>query len=701
MSSTEPVVSVVAPPGYGKTTLLAQWAERLGPRVARVSCERADNDPVTLWDHILAALGEVDAVPERSRALVSAIGGSVSAVPRLVGVLSELDAPVVIVLDHLEAVVNPHALVSIVELAHRLPEGWRLALASRDTMPLSLAKLRVEGKVREIGTAELAMAPEEAGALLRYAGAGVSPDQVDELVERTEGWPAGLYLAALALESGLPAPGFTFTGDDRFVDDYLHSELLDHLSGPDVRFLTWTSILDRMSGPLCDAVLGGGTASTAMLRRLEEHNLLVVPLDRRREWYRYHHLFQELLQAELRRAAPGLVPELHRRAATWYEDNGMPEAAIDHAAASGDSERVARIVLEVMQPVWAGGRVETVRAWLELLEGRPVGPYAAAVAAHGALIFALLGRAREAERWVGVAESAPVIGTLPGGDTVVATLAYLSTNLCRHGPAQMRADAERALAGLSPTSPYRATMVHAQAMSWLLEGDPARADELFTHAHDLAEGYDSPPLAALVLAEQAMLASVRDEPALADMLLKQALGVVDHAELGSYWTSALVFAAAAHAAVRRGEMGEARRLVGRAVALRPLLTDALPVVSVQALLELAHTYLGLIDPAGAVAVLDQAAAIVRRRPDLGTLPDELHQLQRRVDQITLAAPVGTSSLTTAELRLLPLLPTHLSFPEIAEQLHVSPHTVKSHVKSVYRKLGVSSRSEAVELLTDR
>jgi LuxR family maltose regulon positive regulatory protein len=700
MSSTEPVVSIVAPPGYGKTTLLAQWADRLGPRVARVSCERADNDPVTLWGDILAALGEVDVVPDRSRALVAAVGGSISAVPRLVGVLSELDAPVVIVLDHLEAVTNPHALVSIVELAHRLPEGWRLALASRDTMPLSLAKLRVEGKVREIGTADLAMATDEAAALLRYAGAGVTPEQVGDLVDRTEGWPAGLYLAALALGSGLPPPGFSFTGDDRFVDDYLHSELLDRLSSNDVRFLAWTSILDRMSGPLCDAVLGG-TSSAATLRRLEEHNLLVVPLDRRREWYRYHHLFQELLQAELGRSAPGLVPVLHARAASWYEDNRMPEAAIDHAAAAGDSERVARIMLDVMQPVWAAGRVETVRTWLELLDGRPVGPYAGAVAAHGALILALLGRAREAERWVGVAESAPTTGTLPNGDTVAATLAYLATNLCREGPARMRADAEVALEGLSPTSPYRATMVHAQATSWLLEGDPARADELFTRAHDLAEGYDSPPLASLILAEQALLAAIRDEPALADMLLKQALGIVDSGHLDTYWTSALVFAAAGRAAMRRGDMHDARVLVGRAAALRPLLTDALPVVSVQALLELAHTYLGLIDPAGAMAVLEQAAAIVRRRPDLGTLPAELHRLRSRVDQITLAAPMGTSSLTTAELRLLPLLPTHLSFREIAEQLHVSPHTVKSHVKSVYRKLGVSSRSEAVDLLTER
>jgi LuxR family maltose regulon positive regulatory protein len=700
MSSTEPVISLVAPPGYGKTTLLRQWADRLGAGVAWISCERSHNDPVTLWGDILTALGQVTAVPEISRELVARIGGGPSAVPRVVGELGRVDAPMLVVLDHLEVVTNPHTLMSIVELAHRLPDGWRLALASRESVPLSLGRMRVEGRIIEIGLADLAMATEEAGELLRFAGADVSTEQARELVERTEGWPAGLYLAALALGSGLSAPGFTFTGDDRFVDDYLHSELLDHLSSADVQFLARTSILDRMCGSLCDALVGG-TSSAGVLRRLEEHNLLVVPLDRRREWYRYHHLLQELLQAELRRTSPALVQDLHRLASNWYEDNDMPEEAIDHAAAADDSERVARIVLDVMQPVWADGRVETVRSWLELLEGRSIGPYAAAVAAHGALIFALLGRPRESDRWVGVTESAPTSGALPDGSTVAGTVAYMRANLGRGGLERMRADAELALGGLSPTSPYRATMVYVQAMSWLLGGDLPRADELLSRAYDLAVSFDAPPLAAMILAEQAVVASGRDELAHADILLKESLDIVEQGQLGCYWTSALVFAAAAHASVRRGDMGDARQLVGRAAALRPLLTEALPVVSVQVLLELARTYLFLTDPAGALAVLEQAEAIVRRRPGLGTLTDELDRLRHRVDQITRAAPVGASSLTTAELRLLPFLPTHLSFREIADQLYVSPHTVKSQVKSVYRKLGVSSRSEAVDLLADR
>jgi len=356
MWSPEPVISVVAPPGYGKTTLLSQWAERLGPRVAWVSCERSDNDPVMLWDDILSAVERVEPVSGQSRTLVAAVGGGISAVPRLVASLRRLEGPVVVVLDHVEAITSPHSLASVTELALRLPEGWRLALASRDAMPLPLARMRVRRQVLELGSRDLAMSAGEAAALLRHAGADVSAAQTDELVERTEGWPTGLYLAALAIESGMPAPSFTFSGDDRFVDDYLRSELLSHLSSTEVRFLVRTSILDRMCGPLCDALLDT-TTSARMLRQLEEHNLLVVPLDRRGEWFRYHHLFRELLQAELRRTSPELVEDLHHRAATWYEDNDMAEPAIDHAAAAGDYAHVARIMLDVMQPVWASGQI--------------------------------------------------------------------------------------------------------------------------------------------------------------------------------------------------------------------------------------------------------------------------------------------------------------------------------------------------------
>jgi LuxR family maltose regulon positive regulatory protein len=665
--------------------------------VAWVSCERVHNDPVTLWGDILTALDRIEPVSDQATGILATSGGGAEAVPHLVVAISALQGPVLVVLDHLEAVTSPQSTTSIAELTHRVPDGWQLALASRDALPIPVSRLRMDRRMVEIGVDHLAMAGQEAAALLRQAGANVSAAEADELVKRTEGWPAGLYLAALAIQSGSPATGFSFTGDDRLVDDYLHSELLARLSRRQVSFLVRTSILDRMSGPLCDAVTGR-KRSARMLEELERHNLLVVPLDRRGEWYRYHHLLRQLLRADLRRSDPEVVRELHSRAADWYEANGMAEAAVHHADAAGDTERLARLVLELMEPVWLSGRVDTVRTWLDLLDSKPHVPISAAIAAHGALIFALLGRAREAERWVGVAESLPASGILPDGSTIAATVAYMRAILTRDGVSAMRADAALALDGLSPATSYRATMMHYEALSWMLDGDLDRADNIFTRAYDSAVAFGAAPLAALTLAEQSLIAAERGQWLGVESMLGRAVEIVESGHLDGYWSSALIFAAAARAAAHRGEMREARQLVQRAARLRPLLTYALPVVSLQTLIELARTYLALVDPAGALAVLEQAQGIIHRCPDLGTLPVALERLQARVDQITVAAALGTSSLTTAELRLMPLLPTHLSLPQIAERLYVSPHTVKAQVKSIYRKLGVSSRAAAVDMM---
>ena len=446
-----------------------------------------------------------------------------------------------------------------------------------------------------------------------------------------------------------------------------------------------------MSGPLCDAVTGG-KRSARMLEELERRNLLVVPLDRRGEWYRYHHLLRQMLQADLRRSDPELVRELHSRAADWYEANGMAEAAVQHADAAGDTERLARLVLELMEPVWLSGRVDTVRTWLDLLDSKPHVPVSAAVAAHGALIFALLGRAREAERWVGVAESLPATGTLPDGSTIAATLAYLRAILSRDGLSAMRADAALALEGLSPASSYRATMLHYEALSWMLEGDLDRADNLFTRAYDVALAFGAAPLAALTLAEQSLIAA--DAATMGRRRIDARARRRDRRQWAPGWLleqrTDLRSGRACSRPPRRDAPGTPARTTCRPP---PTLADLRPAGGVAPDADRAgRTYLALVDPSGARAVLEQAQDIIRRRPDLGTLPVAVERLQARVDQITVAAAIGTSSLTTAELRLMPLLPTHLSLPQIAERLYVSPHTVKAQVKSIYRKLGVSSRA---------
>ena len=694
-ATTAPVITVAAPPGYGKTTLMAQWAERIGSRAAWLSCDNGDNDPVVLLSALAVALGRIGPVDPAIFPALASSGAAISMVPRFVAAVASVQPPVTVLLDNADAVTNRQCQNTIAEFALRLPVGWQVALASRTAVPLPTARLRAQGGVFEVTTDDLAMGPLDAGSLLKGAGAEVGEAGLHDLLQRTEGWPTGLYIAALAMNSGTRQSevGFTFTGDDVYMGDYLRSELLDWISVAEASFLTRTSVLDRMCGPLCDAILGEQGSGT-VLEQMEARNLLVVPLDRRREWYRYHHLLRDLLQAELRHRDPELIQDLHFRAAMWFEANAMPEVAIDHAHAAGDYDRVARLILELQNPVWASGRVETVRRWMEWLKDLTAAEHYGAIAAHGALIFALLGQPGEAERWAAAAERAVPAGILPDGSTMEATLAYLRANLCRNGISEMRRDARIAWEGLSPASPYRMSMLFTEGTSYLLEGHPAQAGPILAHTLDLATHSGILPFVGMVLAQQCGVAAEINDWSQVTTLAQRAATIVDDGQLGDYWTSALVYAWASRAALHEGNVSQGRLYLGRASRLRPLLTYALPVVSVQALLEMARSYIALADRAGAAAVLAQARHILQQRPGLGVLPALADRLQADLATIE-ARAAGPSALTAAEMRLLPLLSTHLPVPEIAAELFLSPHTVKSEMKSIYRKLGATTRTQAV------
>ncbi len=694
-TSSVPIVAVVAPPGYGKSTLLAQWARRRRPPPAWLSCDDGDNDPAALLTYLAAAVARVGPIDPAVFGMLASSGAGVTAVPRFLAGIAPTRAPVALVLDHVEAITNPDCLDTIAEIAVRLPRGWQLVLASRHPLPLPVGRLRAQGRIVEIGADDLAMDLAETDALL--AGVGLDPAEggTQKLLERTEGWPIGLYLGALAIRVGTTrrAAGFAFTGDERYLGAYLRSELLDRASDSERSFLIRTSVLDRMTGALCDATLGR-TGSARVLEQLESRNLLVVPLDRRREWYRYHHLFRQLLHAELRRREPEIVGDLHARAAAWFEANGMPEAAIEHAQATGDTDQVAEMVLDLIQPVWASGRARTVLGWMAWFEDRGILERYPAIAVHGALLFALLGDAARTESWAAVARRAYPDGTFPDGSTMGGLLAYLRAILADNGVEAMRRDARIGLEQLSPDSPYRATMIHTEGVSYLLDAEPDRADPILATAFEAAFDADSQPLAALVLAERSIVAIGRHDWAQVDALTGRAESIVADGHFENYWTSALVYAVAARAALHRGEVERARTQLARAARLRPLLIYPLPVVSVQALLEMARAYMTLADTGGADAVLRQAEDILRERPELGVLPIEAGQLRSRLDRIA-KAPIGASSLTAAELRLLPLMATHLSLGEIGERFNVSRNTVKTQAGSLYRKLGVSSRREVV------
>ena len=696
-ADSTPVVSVVAPAGYGKTTFLAQWAAKK-PQLAWVSVDDRDNDPVVLLSYIAVALDRIEAIdPKVFRALASSGAGTSREAPRwLLAAMAKMRRPGALVIDNLEAATNAESLDAVAALALGLPNGWQLAIGSRAPLPLPTPRLRAQGSIVEVGADGLAMGTAEARSLLVSAGVEITEPDLDVLVERTEGWPAGLYLAALAMNAGggQLEVAHTFTGDDRFMGDYLRTEFLGRVSQADVTFLLRSSILERLSGPLCDATVGRkGTGQ--ILDRLERHNLLVTPLDHRGEWYRYHHLFRELLHTELRHREPEIIPELHVRAAEWYEVNGFPEAAIEHGQAAGDTDTVARLVLQICHSVMASGRTDTVRRWFEWFETNHLIEQYPGIAVTGALQFAIDGVPAATERWADAAEATNATGALSDGNSIEGMLAFLRANLCRDGVKAMRRDAQRAQRGLGSDSAYRYNMIQVEGLSHLLEGDVDRADGFFARAVDEATRVNVPPVLALVLADRGCAAIERDDWAAAKGFADQALSIVHGGQFDAYWTSALVYGWTARVAAQSGDLTQGRQLLARATRLRPLLTYALPVESARALLEMARAYIALADPGGARAVLNQANDIFKQRPDLGNLPVQADELRAKIDTIRSEAP-GASSLTTAELRLLQMLPSHLTFPQIGERLYVSRHTVKTQATSIYRKLGVSSRSEAID-----
>ena len=321
-------VSVVAPPGYGKTTALAQWAARDGRRFAWVSLDHRDNDPVVFLTYFAEALNADGTVAPAVIKALRAPDDSLwtSGLPRLGTALASRPEPLVLVLDDVHELENHGCLDALVALLPHVPQGSQLVLSGRTEVRLGLPKLRAEGELLELGPPELALNDAEAHQLLAAAGVDVTETEAEELNRHVEGWAAGLYLAALSLSGGASSLA-TFGGDDRFVTDYLRSEELANVEPAELDFLIRNSILDRMCASLCDAVLERND-SAQMLERLEHENLFVVPLDHQRHGYRYHHLFREMLQAELQRREPELEATLNRRAALWCKANGQPEPQV-------------------------------------------------------------------------------------------------------------------------------------------------------------------------------------------------------------------------------------------------------------------------------------------------------------------------------------------------------------------------------------
>ena len=694
-----PIVSVVAPPGYGKTTLLSQWAERNGQAFAWVSVDEGDNDPKVLLTYVAEALDAVEPIDGRVfdalASPVSSVPGSV--VPRLGSAFSSMRSPVVLLLDDVHALHNSECRAALSVLADHVPAGSQLALAGRAEPPLRVARLRAEGRILEIGAGDLSLTCDEASSLLRNAEVALGEDEMAELHRRTEGWPAGLYLAALYLREGgtLAGAAVSFGGDDRLVSEYMESEFLSRISRRQRVFLTRTAVLERMSGPLCEAVLEL-PESAVTLAELARSNMLLVPLDRRGEWYRYHHLFRDMLLAELHRLEPGLIKVLQRRAAGWCARNELPEEALEYSMAAGDADVAAGLVEKLVVPTHRQGRVPTVQRWLRWLEdqggieGHPM------VAVLAALFCALTGRPVEAERWADVVDRWQYGDPARSGDpSTEAWAAVLRTFLCRRGVEQMRADADEAVRRFAAESFVTPAPAFLQGIARILCGDLDGGDESLEDGVSLGEEVGAHEDVALALCERSLVAIASSDWGRAEALAERAGTVLRRAGIEESYATPLVSAVQARTAMHRGDVRAARRELVSAQRLRHLLTYALPYFAVQARLELARVHFAVADLAGAKTLMREVDELLRHRPDLGNLAGEARALRVLLANEHDSSAPGASALTGAELRLLPMLATHLSFPEIAEELFLSRNTIKSEAISIYRKLGASSRSQAV------
>jgi LuxR family maltose regulon positive regulatory protein len=607
-----------------------------------------------------------------------------------------MTSPVALVLDDVHMLRNSECQAALSVLADHVPRGSQLAVAGRVRPPLRVARLRAEGRILEIGAGDLSLDRDEASLLLRAADVVVGEDDVAELHRRTEGWPAGLYLAALYLREGGPLAGaaLSFGGDDRLVSEYVETEFLARISHRHRMFLTRTAVLERMCGPLCDAVLEAD-GSAGVLAELERSNLLLVPLDRRGQWYRYHHLFRDMLLAELHRVDPGLILVLHRRAARWYERNGEPGEALGHWMKAGDADAAGRLVGALAFPAYQQGRVATAERWFRWLEDHGAEANQPAAAVLAAMISALTGKPGEAERWAEAAERAAAVASLPDGSASIEPwLALMRALVCRDGAEQMRADAELAAGTMAAGSFWRNSATLYLGMAHLMAGDTGRADVLFEAA---AGGFPGGPAvgACVALAERSLLAIARRDWEAAGRHLSQARALASEANLADYPPITILHAVAARIALHEADRPRALAELTRAQRLRPGLTYAVPHLAVQARIELARCHLALADIAAARILLQEVTEVLARRPGLGVFARQAADLQAELSRVRSPSALGASALTSAELRLLPMLSTHLSFREIGEEMFLSPNTVKSEAMSLYRKLGASSRSEAV------
>ena len=694
-----------APAGSGKTTLLAQWYLTRQPsrRVAWVSLDESDDDPVRFWVYVIEAFRVVQ--PALGEVPLKLLQGSGSAdvltqvvLPQLLNELGAGDSELILMLDDYHLISNSTCHHTLGFFIDHLPANVHVVLSTRVDPPLPLARLRASGELTELRLADLGFTDAEAARLLQGAmELELTPEQVQRLWERTEGWAAGLVLAGLSLR-GRADPGpfiASFETGHRHVVDYLGSEVLARQPEPLRTFLVRTSILQRLSASLCDAVLEADN-SAGLLAELEQANLFLIALDDHRQWYRYHHLFGQLLGLELAERQAELLPVLHRRAAAWYQDAGDVEAAIYHAAAAGEFAQASALIAREWLSYSRRGRIATVQRWLDsipddFITANP--PIALLAAWVGGLCNRSM---HELERWLAAAEASDYQGPLPSGSHSVAFMAALvrAANIFDDVARSLGA-ARRALEVAGPRASESYWMgATALGRSLYLSGQAAEARAVREDVVSHAPASDRQPVVVVnAFALLSLLTGEDGDDGLATVLARHAMDVAEAQSVRYDPMTGVAYIALGRSTARQGGLAEAEQLLDQA--LQVLRNDSYAVQYAQAAVELAAVRHARGDTDGAHDAVEEARRLITTFADPGMLGSLLDRTERALGRTSRKRPTPAAELTDRELVVLRLLATALSQPEIAQELYLSVNTVRTHIRGIYRKLGVTSRQEAM------
>ena len=701
---------VAAAAGSGKTSLLSEWHSDPAERrpFAWISLDSADNDPVRFWDGILAALQTIaPRIGFSAQAALHSPGTTVQdhVLPLLVNDLSALPAPLVLVLDDYHLIENRQIHESLELLIERLPATAHLVIATRSDPPLAMSRLRARGQLTEIRGADLRFSLSEAADFLNdVIGLRLNEDEVARLHDRTEGWAAGLQLAGLSLKGREDHRQFidSFAGDDQQIVDYLGSEVLDSQPAVLREFLLRSSILDRLCGPLCSAVTGIAEAEV-LLRRLERDNAFVIALDSRREWYRYHHLFAELLRHELSHGAAALVPELHRRASAWFADAGAIHEAIEHATAAGDFAEAITLISAHWYEFLQCGRQETVAAWIDRLPSETVSEDPN-LCLTKAWLGVNNGRLDEVDRWIDAAgraaadrsdgEEQPPLTS--GVASLRAIHRYMSGDVGAAVAAGRRAlELERG----GPASPWRPVGCPVLGLSLHWHGQRQDARATLAEAVRIARLNGNHLAAMHASGGLAAIEYERGDLVSAGARAAEALALAEEHDLGEHWASSLSLAVRGQLLARDDSLDAAEGSLVRAVELARRGVASIEIgYSLVSLADIRRR-LGMGDDAR--RIYDEACDAVATCSDPGILGSRLtrggRDLKVRPEaHAARGSDAADDALSDAELSVLRLLRSELSQREIAGELHLSFNTIKTHTRNIYRKLGVATRAGAID-----